>query len=125
MSPALNGNSMLERFERSTAIKIRNGIKFNFYPGLPHIGYGKQKLAWSVDQLEMAVCIRLQLHNTEDESRDATQNLHSEKRRVISKEQVVHTWSMACELSSQIQLPQTSGRRNGNADGQFVTFPSA
>ena len=28
---------MLERFECSSAIEIRNGIMFNFYPGLPHI----------------------------------------------------------------------------------------
>lgn len=49
-----------------------------------------------------------------------TQTWHSEKRAVV------HTWSMARELSSQIQLPQTTGRRrNGNADGQFVTFQSA
>ena len=37
MSPALNGSSALERFEHSNAIKIRNGIMFDFYPGLPHI----------------------------------------------------------------------------------------
>ena len=37
MSPALNGSSSLERFERSNAIEIRNGIVFDFYPGLPHI----------------------------------------------------------------------------------------
>ena len=28
---------MLQRFERGNAIEIRNGIMFNFYPGLPHI----------------------------------------------------------------------------------------
>ena len=37
MSPAFNGNSALERFERSYAIEIRNRILFDFYPGLPHI----------------------------------------------------------------------------------------
>ena len=37
MSPALNGSSTLERFERSNASEIRNGIMFDFYPGLPHI----------------------------------------------------------------------------------------
>ena len=37
MSPALNGSSALERFERSNAIKIHNGIMFDFYPGLPHV----------------------------------------------------------------------------------------
>ena len=36
MSPALNGSSTLERFERSNVSKIRNGIMFDFYPGLPH-----------------------------------------------------------------------------------------
>ena len=35
MSPALNGSSALQRFERSNAIEIRNGIMFDFYPGLP------------------------------------------------------------------------------------------
>ena len=28
---------MLQRFERSNAIEIRNGIVFDFYPGLPHM----------------------------------------------------------------------------------------
>ena len=37
MSPALNGSSTLERFERSNASEIRNGIMFDFYPGLPHM----------------------------------------------------------------------------------------
>ena len=37
MSPALNGSSALQRFERSNAIEIRNGIMFDLYPGLPHI----------------------------------------------------------------------------------------
>ena len=34
ISHSLNG---LEHFKRSNAIEIRNGIMFNFYPGLPHI----------------------------------------------------------------------------------------
>ena len=37
MSSALNGSSVLERFERGNGIEIRNGIMFDFYPGLPHI----------------------------------------------------------------------------------------
>ena len=37
MSSALNGNSALQRFERGNAVKIRNGIMFDFYPGLPRI----------------------------------------------------------------------------------------
>ena len=37
MSPALNGSSVLERFECSNVIEIRNRIMFDFCPGLPHI----------------------------------------------------------------------------------------
>jgi len=37
MSPALNGSSTLERFERSNAGEIRNRIMFDFYPGLPQM----------------------------------------------------------------------------------------
>ena len=37
MSPVLNRCSMLEHFEHSNASEIRNGIMFDFYPGLPHI----------------------------------------------------------------------------------------
>ena len=36
-APPLNGSSALEHFERSNATEIRNGIMFNFYPGLPHL----------------------------------------------------------------------------------------
>ena len=41
MRPALNGSSALQRFERSNASEIRNGIMFDFYPGLPQIYSGK------------------------------------------------------------------------------------
>ena len=34
MSPTLNGSSVLERFKCSSVIEIRNGVMFNFYPGL-------------------------------------------------------------------------------------------
>ena len=37
MSPALNGSSALQRFECGNAIEIRNGIMFDFYPGLPQL----------------------------------------------------------------------------------------
>ena len=37
MSPTLNGTSVLQRFERSNAVKIRNRIMFDFYPGLPYM----------------------------------------------------------------------------------------
>ena len=42
MSPALNGSTALQRFERSNASEIRNGIMFDFYPGLPYMVYSKQ-----------------------------------------------------------------------------------
>ena len=45
MSPTLNGISALESFEHGNAIKIHNGIMFDFYPGLPHIIV---ILGWSV-----------------------------------------------------------------------------
>ena len=37
MSLALNRSSAIRRFEGSDAIKIRDGITFNFYTGLPHM----------------------------------------------------------------------------------------
>ena len=37
MSPALNGSLAIQRFERSDAIEIRDGITFDFYTGLSHI----------------------------------------------------------------------------------------
>ena len=36
MSPALNGSTALQRFERSNAVEICNGM-FDFYSGPPHI----------------------------------------------------------------------------------------
>ena len=36
MSPALNESTALQRFKHGNAVKIRNGIMFNFYPGLTH-----------------------------------------------------------------------------------------
>ena len=43
MSPAINGSSVIRRFEHSGAIKICNGIIFNFYTGLAQI-YGDEQL---------------------------------------------------------------------------------
>ena len=37
MSPALNGSSVLQYIEPANAVDIHNGIKFDFYPGLPHL----------------------------------------------------------------------------------------
>ena len=36
MSPALNGSFALQRFECGNTVELRNGIMFDFYPGLPH-----------------------------------------------------------------------------------------
>ena len=41
-SPSLNGSSVLEHFNSSNAIEIRNEIMFDFYPGLPHMAYNTQ-----------------------------------------------------------------------------------
>ena len=40
MSPALNRSSAIRCFELSDAIKIRDGIIFDFYTGLPHANKG-------------------------------------------------------------------------------------
>ena len=46
MSPTLNGSSVIQRFERSDVIKIRNGIILDFYVGLPHMSHqSEQELA--------------------------------------------------------------------------------
>ena len=37
MSPALNGSSAILHFERTNAIKIHDGVSFDFYSRLPHI----------------------------------------------------------------------------------------
>ena len=47
MSPALNRSFALQRFERSNVVEIRNGIMFDFYPGLAHM-YSTQLLVAGV-----------------------------------------------------------------------------
>ena len=37
MSPALNGSSEIQHFERADVIEIHDGIMLVFYPGLPHM----------------------------------------------------------------------------------------
>ena len=48
MRPTHNGNTALQYFERGNALEIRNGIMFDFYPGLTQI-YPQVKLAIPVD----------------------------------------------------------------------------
>ena len=38
--PAFNGSTVLQYFEHGNTVKIRNGIIFDFYLGLPHIRTG-------------------------------------------------------------------------------------
>ena len=40
MSPTLNGSSVIQHFECSNVIEIRDGITFDFHTGLPHMYYG-------------------------------------------------------------------------------------
>jgi len=37
LRPTLNGSSALQRFKFGNMIEIRSGIRFDFYPVLPHI----------------------------------------------------------------------------------------
>ena len=37
MSPTLSRSSALQRVKLGDALEIRDGIIFNFYPGLPHV----------------------------------------------------------------------------------------
>ena len=37
MSPTLNGSIALQRFEHANTVEIRDGIMFDFYPGLSHV----------------------------------------------------------------------------------------
>ena len=43
MSPTRNESTVLQRFECSSVIEMRNEIMFNFYPGLPHLCYKAKK----------------------------------------------------------------------------------
>ena len=57
MSPALNECSVLQRFERSNAIEIRNWMMFNFYSGLPHV----HVLSWVIWLVPIQFIIKPQL----------------------------------------------------------------
>ena len=48
LNPALNRSSEIQRFERSDAIEIRNGIISDFYTGLPHIIFILQFDSWKL-----------------------------------------------------------------------------
>ena len=44
MSPALNVSSSIQCFERRNVIEIHDGIRFDFYTGLPHLSNISQVL---------------------------------------------------------------------------------
>ena len=70
MSPTLNGSSALQHFECSNVIEIRNGIMFDFYPGLPHTLYSsklsreKTIANWSKIRLQITCFCRAKGHHT-------------------------------------------------------------
>ena len=57
MSPALNRSIALLCFERANVVEIRNGIMFDFYPGLPQIALHLRLLILCSD------CVRLPARN--------------------------------------------------------------
>ena len=57
MGPTPNGSSALQRFERGNALEIRNGIMFDFYPGLPHIQFRELKSEKDVKILTLALLL--------------------------------------------------------------------
>ena len=61
MSPTLNGSSTLERFEHSNASEIRNGIMFDFYPGLPQMEEPKKECSRSEATSAHVLLLRLTL----------------------------------------------------------------
>ena len=60
MSLTHNGSTALQHFKRSNAIKIRNGIMFDFYLGLPHVHVGDQTLLeWIPTHVLQSLATRL------------------------------------------------------------------
>ena len=67
----------------------------------------------------MAACIRLQPHNTEDESRGMTQTC------TVRSDERFQRNSCTCMVKVHIfRFIKQPGRRNENADGQFVASSS-
>ena len=56
MGPTPNGSSTLQHFEHGNALEIRNGIMFDFYPGLQHVRLLFEIL--SVSRLEIVLLPR-------------------------------------------------------------------
>ena len=47
MGPTPKGSSALQRFECDNALEIRNGIMFDFYPGLPQLSLHNVFFIWT------------------------------------------------------------------------------
>ena len=69
MSPALNGSSAIRHFKGSDAIKIRDGITFDFYTGLPHIAPTSKSwpIVSSPDLIRHVYCFPYNMCNTESD----------------------------------------------------------
>ena len=65
--------------------------------------------------------VRLQLQNTEDESRDMTQTGKMKSNECSLRSGCAGVVKVS-EFSSQIPLLQTTRGTNHNAEGQFATF---
>ena len=75
--------------------------------------------AFQMDQLTVAACIRLQPHNTEDESRGTTQTC------TVRSDERFQRNSRTCMVKVHIfRFIKQPGRRNENTDGQFATSSS-
>ena len=70
-----------------------------------------------MDQLAVAVCIWVWLQNTEDELRGKTQTCIATSNL---KGAVVHEWPKLANFPAKFR--KNPGGKNGNTDGQFVTF---
>ena len=72
-------------------------------------------------QLTVAICVRLQLQNMEDESRGTTQTCTARSNDMSLKSGRAHMVKV-CEFSSQILLPQTTGRDKPQCRGTICNI---
>ena len=69
----------------------------------------------------MAACVRLQLQNTEDESRGMVQTAQQKAIRDLQGA-VVQAWSKLVNFQAKFPFCKQPGRTNGNAEGQLIVF---
>ena len=75
--------------------------------------------AVKMDQFSVAVYVKLQLQNMEDESRGMTQTCTARSNEISPRSGRAHKVKVH-KFSSQVLLPQTTVREKGNAEGQFL-----